>query len=398
MESDPFSILSFELIFAILTCFDSPRDLISALRASPALYGTFLNGRPRILLQVAKNGFEPAVLSPAVIAVRYSMTSVAKEDACGNPDHAVNERFRLLGQLLNGAARKPKLTEGVGLCRLLSAIEAFTLDSCSYFVPHLQWTTSPESARRPFAPHATPSSAGQALTDTEIGRLQRGYVHYYTFQTLISQLPPGRRLWKWEIANLFTKLPPWKVDETDHLHAYFSARLTTLQESVSEDALETITNTDDPDAAITAYKHRTGLDPAPLLAPYPLTILRHLLPTLRNHQGYIHDDISARPDIFTGAMDEYAAHQQHPPDTFGDTERSNQRLYFEGDHLDKPSRGHVWRMHGQSWRTLRFSSADNQDMAWGRVFWDQGRLDGLGLLPPAVNLWYSDYVPGASSL
>ncbi len=441
MGSDRLSSLPPELICKILGQLDSTHDLSSIIRASPSIYtGAFTDSRELVLRHVAENAFKSIALSIALTAVRFLKANTSLKESHTNQkreDH--KESFVLLVQLLEKAKteqqRGPTLAENVALCGLLSSFNAFAQHCGRQFLATAKWELAHKSET--VVPQNVSLSQVQgpiSLSDTELGRLQRGYLRYITLQSLIHPIPPDRNgsLSSQDIQSLLANFTPWEVEEIACIHQYTVHWLRRILDEVEDDFVESVitakgpsrwrflpngedkrasfssleaefpfvVNSEDelgPDGAtwqesdstegsstIMFLKSEKGSQPDLIehLATLPPKCFRTLVestnPQRRSiiNRNYYRRRASLEEAMQLGISSErrqYLFQAEHQG------RQRREKLRFEGDDLRKRNLAWLWAHPMISYPGYDYT-CDTDLRAWGYVFWDKDRLEQMRLL------------------
>lgn len=434
MGSDPFSCLPVELVCGILNFLNSPKDLFSVLRASPYTHGAFTTSREYVLLQLARSGFGRTVLSAAITAVRFPRAEYSEPMTSRDRDHAVHrneKRFSFLIQLLEraktGRQRGPTLDETVAVCSLLSSFEAFIENFCRQLLATAEWELARKSnSRVPRDSRPDLLQAAFSIHPKELGRLQRAFIRYTSFQSLIRTMPhdtgsddtSSSRL----VASLFGFFHLWEVEEIACIHQYIVRWLRRILDELEDDFVESIVTAEEPLRMRFYHKNAVGLEDAesddpfmyneddgvtgqlsdvavsstvmfsdsqkPLqddlinnLATLPPKWFRTLVKSSnRQRRDMIMDNFKTRPDTIGEAiaMTRSPLHRQHIQ-TEHRGRNSGQPVEFKRDSLR--TRNFAWLWAHQKNPYARYQDTDDTALrAWGYVFWNKDRLDQMGLL------------------
>jgi hypothetical protein len=455
MGSDRFSSLPAELVCGILDFLDSPKDLFSVLRASLYIHGAFTTSREHVLRQVARNGFKSTALSAAITAVRFPRADNSEPMTPQDQDHAIHrnkKRFSFLVELLErakaGRQRGPTLDESVGLCSLLSSFEAFARDCSSQFLATAEWELARKSD--PGVPQNVSPGLLQgpiSLSQTELGRLQRAFVRYTTFQSVIHAMPHDTRsegrLSPQVIASLFVYFTPWEVEEIACVHQYIVRWLRRILDEVEDDFVESVAAAEGPSRLRFLNKTTADLDDSDLEDPFvcndecelgpdrvtwqlfdstdvafPSTVM--FLKSQKQLQPALIENLATLPPEWFRTLVESSNPQrrnminhnfQTKNDKIGEALcirtpplgcrhfqaeyqgwKSGQQLEFEGDDLQKRNFAWLW-VHQMKPYPGYNDNCDTDLRAWGYVFWDKDRLDQMRLLEGTWSARYSHAPP-----
>lgn len=455
MGSDRLSSLPAELVCGILDFLDSPKDLFSVLRASLYIYGAFKTSREQVLRQVSRNGFKSSALSAAITAVRFLRADYSEPRTPQDRDRAVHKnkrRFSFLITLLErakaGRQRGPTLDESVGLCSLLSSFEAFAQDCTSQFLATAEWELARKSD--PGLPQNVSPGLLQgpiSLSQTELGRLQRAFVRYITFQSLIHAMPhdPGyeERLSLLHIASLFVYFTPWEVEEIACVHQYIVRWLRRILDEVEDDFVETVATAEGPSRLRFHAKNTVDLDDSDSEEPsvcndecelgpdgvtwqlfdstnvaFPSTVM--FLKSQKQLQPALIENLATLPPKWFRTLVESSNPQRrnminHNFETRNDNIgkalcirtsplgrphfqaeyqgwKSGQQLEFEGDDLQKRNFAWLWVRQMKPYPGYNHK-CDTDLRAWGYVFWDKDRLEQMRLLEGIWSARYSHALP-----
>lgn len=273
-----------------------------------------------------------------------------------------------------------------------------------------------------------------SLSDTELGRLQRGFLRYITLQSLIHPVIPNRNesLSSQDIATLLANFTPWEIEEIACVHQYTVHWLRRILDEVEDDFVESVTTTEGPSrwrflpdgenksaslnsleaegAFISNSEDELGPDGATWqesdfvegsstimflksekwsqpdliehLATLPSKCFRTLVesnnPQRRSiiNRNYYRRRANLKEAMHLGISPEpryhffQAEHQGR---------QRRQKLEFEGDDLHK--RNLAWLWAHQMMPYPGYDDTCDMDLrAWGYVFWDKDRLEQMRLL------------------
>jgi hypothetical protein len=386
-----------------------------------------------------ENAFKSNALSAALTAVRFLKANTSLKETRGDQKREdYKERFVLLAQLFEKAKteqQSPTLAESVALCGLLSSFNAFAQDCCRQFLATAEWEVARNSEA--VVPQSVIPSQLQgpiSLSDTELGRLQRGFLRYITLQSLIHPIIPDRNesLSSQDIATLLANFTPWEIEEIACVHQYTVHWLRRILDEVEDDFVESVTTTEGPSkwrflpdgenksasldsleaegAFISNSEDELGPDGTTWqesdfvegsstimflksekwsqpdliehLATLPPKSFRTLVesnnPQRRSiiNRNYYRRRANLKEAMHLGISPE-PRHHFFQAEHQGRQRR--QKLEFEGDDLHK--RNLAWLWAHQMMPYPGYDDTRDMDLrAWGYVFWDKDRLEHMRLL------------------
>ncbi|KAL6890418.1 hypothetical protein GGI43DRAFT_219348 [Trichoderma evansii] len=201
-----------ELLYSVLSLLDSPQDLYSLIRASPACLQAFLASRGLILTSVIRNGLSPD-------AVHHALALLHTPKLHADLDYLnLQEVKAFLDQYFNQADSWsfPKdLPNIISLMRFTARVFRFV---DKFFDSALQTLGT-------FQKH----DGSWPLSPTERARLQRAFLRF----ELYCQLCPAFECYPPEpffspdlqFRYFLAKLEPWEAEEISCIHEYFTINI-----------------------------------------------------------------------------------------------------------------------------------------------------------------------------
>lgn len=241
-------LLAPELQLHILLNANTPDDLHALIQASPRLYQVYLLNKDTLLSAVARRQFHPAVISDALFFAKisqleYPLSRDTVLELCRTYPGESHEQTVI------------PIPMSVALCELASNARFFIKDYARNTLPIMQGLgRSLDLADVEVLPEYWPESptSYSALSDSEVGRLQRAFCRFETYRKLFGRCssevdhdfrecrsnPP---LTPAEQASLFLeKFPDFQVAEINCIRDFFFRRLRGVCSQLEDTAVDTL--------------------------------------------------------------------------------------------------------------------------------------------------------------
>lgn len=436
MSSVGLASLSAELLLWILQSLSSLRDLRSAIIAFRDFYRIFTSYEHTIISSVLQCAIRPAVHSDAVAALDFQDITARIET--GHKIESVLEKGTKLIKRLESERGDP-LFEALSdratlrkMSQLYSVVEDFIAEYCGRALSQLK--KSYESPK-------LSTNYPQMLSPVELARLQRAFFRFEIYVRLFHiaqvRLDEWGRLSEEEPARIFlSRFSPWELEEIACVAQFLTAKVSEMFGKVEDDFVAEVLEKVAPYESQTAHVAVTSStvdnaqspestcrsdDGLKMLDWFCLNFFETSHRRLRQ-SGHI-DFLVSRGLLFVRKLSsmepktlrkcvldsDYKSHSKlRLARTFAylefqggsfELERqakdSGHKIPFTGDTLDDRNLGWSWAFDFEP--STWVNAPANLDLrSQGYVFWDEGRLESLGIprRPRALNGNLSDFPPG----